>query len=181
MQMNWIAAMVPLFAIAGTARADEAKKALNDPQIAAIALTAHQIDIDRGRNALHKSKNAEVKQFAEQMVNDHEAGKNEVLALAKQLGVTPEESAVTKSLKSDAKQAAARLAKEKGAAFDRDYLDTEVAYHQAVIETVKQVLIPGAQNAQVKSALQNTVPTLEGHLQHAKNVQAQLPAKTASR
>jgi len=42
------------------------------------------------------------------------------------------------------------------------------------------VLIPGAER-QVKRALQNTVPTLEGHLQHARNVQAQLPAKTASR
>ncbi|HWT85916.1 MAG TPA: hypothetical protein VN177_09105 [Myxococcales bacterium] len=49
------------------------------------------------------------------------------------------------------------------------------------IEAVNRVLIPGAQNAQVKRALQNTVPTLEGHLQHARNVQAQLPAKTASR
>ena len=181
MKMNWIAAMVPLFAIAGTARAEEAAKPLNDPQIATIALTAHQIDIDRGRSALRRSKNAEVKQFAGQMVNDHEAGKKEVLALAKQLGVTPEESAVTRSLKSEAKKAAARLAKEKGAAFDRDYIDTEVAYHQSVIDAVNQVLIPGAQNAQVKSALQNTVPTLEGHLQHAKNLQAQLPAKTAGR
>ncbi len=181
MQMQWIVAMVLSAAIAGPARADEAKKALNDPQIATIALTAHQIDIDRGKSAVRRSHNAEVKQFAEQMVTDHEAGKAEVLALAKQLGVTPEESDVTRSLKADAKKTAARLSKEKGAALDRDYIDTEVAYHEAVIDAVNKVLIPGAQNAQVKAALQNTVPTLEGHLQHAKNVQAQLPAKTASR
>ena len=130
---------------------------------------------------MHKTRNAEVKQFAEQMVHDHEAGKQEVLALARQLGVKPEGSDVTKSLEADAKKVARRLAKEKGAAFDRDYIDTEVAYHQAVIDAVNDVLIPGARNAQVKTALQNTVPTLEGHLQHARNVQAQLPAKTASR
>ena len=93
----------------------------------------------------------------------------------------PEGSDVTKSLEADAKKVARRLAKEKGAAFDRDYIDTEVAYHQAVIDAVNDVLIPRARNAQVKTALQNTVPTLEGHLQHARNVQAQLPAKTASR
>src|SRR5439155_19471681 len=102
-------------------------------------------------------------------------------ALARQLGVKPEGSDVTKSLEADAKKVARRLAKEKGAAFDRDYIDTEVAYHQAVIDAVNDVLIPRARNAQVKTALQNTVPTLEGHLQHARNVQAQLPAKTASR
>ena len=60
-------------------------------------------------------------------------------------------------------------------------IDTEVAYHQAVIDAVKTVLIPGAQNAEVKAALQNTVPTLEGHLQHAKNVQAQLGGKPAAK
>jgi putative membrane protein len=153
-----------------------AEATLNDPQIATIALTAHQIDIDRGKTALH-SKNAEVKQFAEQMVNDHTAGKKEVLALASKLGVKPEASDVTKSLEADAKKVAARLKKEKGAAFDKDYIDTEVTYHQAVIDAVKNVLIPGAQNAEVKMALQNTVPTLEGHLQHAKMVQAQVGKK----
>jgi putative membrane protein len=166
--------MNTLIALALLAAGAEAK--LNDPQIATIALTAHQIDIDRGKTALH-SKNPEVKQFAEQMVNDHTAGKKEVLALAAKLGVKPEASGVTKSLEADAKKAAARLKKEKGAAFDKDYIDTEVTYHQAVIDAVKNVLIPGAQNAEVKTALQNTVPTLEGHLQHAKMVQTQL-AKT---
>ena len=176
-KMSLIAAAALSLGLAASVRAEDAQKALNDPQIATVALTAHQIDIDRGKAALHKTKNAEVKQFAAQMVEDHQAGKKEVLALAKQLGVKPEESDITKSLEGEAKIASARLAKEKGAAFDRDYIDTEVAYHQAVIDALNKVLIPGAQNAQVKTALQNTVPTLEGHLQHAKNVQAQLSAK----
>jgi len=147
---------------------------LNDPQIATVALTAHQIDVDRGKMALKKTKNEEVKQFAEQMVKDHTEGKQEVLALAKKLGVKPEESSVTKSLKDGAKDTEKKLKKEKGAQFDKDYIDAEVAYHQAVIDAVNKVLIPGAKNAEVKQALQNTVPTLEGHLQHAKNVQQQL-------
>ena len=49
-----------------------AAASLNDPQIATIALTAHQIDVDRGKLALRHTKNEEVKQFAEQMVNDHQ-------------------------------------------------------------------------------------------------------------
>jgi putative membrane protein len=171
--------LIALALIAGAAQAAEEKK-LSDPQIATIALTAHQIDIDRGKKALH-SKNAEVKQFAEQMVNDHTAGKTEALALAKKLGVKPEASDVSKSLEAEAKKVAARLHKEKGARFDNDYIDTEVAYHEAVINAVKNVLIPGAQNAELKALLQNVVPTLEGHLQHAKNVQAQLGPKHAEK
>lgn len=158
-----------------------AAAAMNDPQIATVALTAHQIDIDRGKLALQHTKNAEVKQFAKQMVDDHTAGKNEALALATKLGVKPEESDTTRSLKADAAKVHQRLRREKGAAFNKDYIDTEVAYHTAVIGAIKDVLIPGAQNAELKTLLQNAVPTLEGHLQHAKNVQAQLGTKSAAK
>ena len=153
--------------------------AMSDPQIATVALTAHQIDIDRGQLAMKHTKNDEVKQFAKQMVDDHTAGKNEALALAKKLGVKPEESDTTKSLKADAKKKTAELKHEKGASFDKDYIDTEVAYHQAVIDAVKNALIPGAQNAELKTLLQQAVPTLEGHLQHAKMVQSQLGKSAA--
>jgi putative membrane protein len=158
-----------------------AAASLSDPQIANIAVTAHQIDVDRGKLALKHTKNDEVKQFADQMVNDHEAGIKEAVDLAKRLGVTPLPSDTSKSLNDGAKKATARLKKEKGAHFDKDYIDTEVAYHQAVIDAVKNTLVPGAQNADLKTLLQNAVPTLEGHLQHAKMVQAQLGAKTASK
>jgi putative membrane protein len=151
-----------------------AAASLSDPQIANIALTAHQIDVDRGKLALKRTRNDEVKQFADQMVHDHEAGIKEAMDLAKRLGVKPEPSDTSKSLQSDAKKATARLRKEKGAAFDKDYIDTEVAYHQAVIDAVKNVLVPNAQNADLKRLLETAVPTLEGHLQHAKMVQAQL-------
>jgi putative membrane protein len=157
-----------------------AAASMNDPQIATVALTAHQIDVDRGKLALKHTRNDEVKQFAEQMVNDHQAGIQEAKALAKRLGVKPEESDTTKSLKADAGKVTKRLKSEKGAAFDKDYIDTEVAYHQAVISAVRDTLVPGAQNAELKTLLQNAVPTLEGHLQHAKMVQQQL-GKSASR
>ena len=151
-----------------------AAASLNDPQVANIALTAHQIDVDRGKLALKHTKNDEVKQFADQMVHDHEAGIKEAVDLARRLNVKPEPSDASKSLKKDAAQTTARLKKEKGAAFDKDYIDTEVAYHQAVIDAVKNTLVPGAQNADLKRLLETAVPTLEGHLQHAKMVQAQL-------
>ena len=154
-----------------------AAASMNDPQIANVALTAHQIDVDRGQLALKHTRNDEVKQFADQMVHDHQAGIVEAVNLAKRLGVKPEQSDTSKSLKKDAAAATARLKKEKGAAFDRDYIDTEVKYHEAVIDAVKNTLVPGAQNADLKRLLETAVPTLEGHLQHAKMVQAQLGRK----
>jgi len=147
---------------------------LTDPQIATVALTAHEIDIERGKMAEGKTKNAEVKQFAEAMVKDHTAGKKEVMDLAKKLKVKPTESPVTKDLKKQAAETKSSLKKLKGAEFDKAYIDAEVAYHQAVIDAVDKVLIPQATNEEVKTALVNTKPTLEGHLKHAQNVQAML-------
>lgn len=158
-----------------------AAASMNDPQIATVALTAHQIDIDRGKLALKHTHNDEVKQFAEQMVHDHQAGLDEAMALAKRLGVKPEQSDTTKSLKKDAAKVTERLKKEKGAAFDKDYIDTEVKYHEAVIDAVKNTLVPGAKNADLKTLLETAVPTLEGHLQHAKMVQAQLSKSASAR
>lgn len=176
MKLHALALGAAALFLAPTARAADTP-ALNDPQIATIALTAHEIDIDRGKWALSKIKTDEVKQFADQMVNDHTLGKNEVLALAKKLGVTPEKSAVSKSLEDGAAKTKKDLTKLKGAAFEKAYIDAEVGYHEAVIDAVNKVLIPGAKNEEVKQALVNTVPTLEGHLQHAKNVQNLLASK----
>jgi putative membrane protein len=108
------------------------------------------------------------------MVNDHEAGMKEAVALATRLKVKPEPSAVSNSLQQGAEKTRAKLSKLHGAAFDKAYIDAEVKYHEAVIDAVKNTLIPSAQNADLKQLLTDVVPTLEGHLQHAKNVQAQL-------
>jgi putative membrane protein len=166
-------------AVKGAQQKAESQKP-TDPQIAHIAATAHQIDIARGKMADKKSKNDEVKQFAEQMVNDHTAGLKEAVALCQKLGVKPQTNPVSKSLEAGAKKATAKLNKLKGKAFDKEYIDTEVAYHQAVIDAIKNTLIPDAQNDQLKQLLTDAVPTLEGHLQHAKNVQSQLGGSQAA-
>jgi putative membrane protein len=173
MQIRVLIAAAVLLASGAAAAEDK----LNDAQIATIALTAHQIDVERGKLAQKKTKNDEVKQLADQMVNDHTLGANEVLALAKKLGVKPEQSAVTKSLKDGAAQTATKLGKLKGAEFDKAYVDAEVAYHQAVIDAVNKVLLPAVANPEVKQALVNTGPTLQGHLVHAQQIQTLLAKK----
>jgi putative membrane protein len=168
--VNLVAALI----LAASSVALGAESGLNDPQIATIALTAHQIDVARGEVAQKKTKNDAVRQLADQMVNDHSSGAKEVLALAKKLGVTPEKSAVSKSLEDGAKKTAAKLKRLKGAAFDKAYVDAEVDYHMAVIDAINKVLLPAVKNEEVKQALLNTTPMLQGHLVHAQQVQASL-------
>ena len=149
----------------------------SDPQIAGIVVTANQIDIDAGKLAKSHTKNKEVSKFAQQMITDHTAVNKQAGALAKKLGVTPEDSDTSKSLKSGAQKNIANLKGLKGAAFDKAYVDHEVEYHQAVLDAIDKVLIPSAQNAELKDLITKVRPAIAAHLDHAKMIQSSLGKK----
>ena len=75
------AAIAAVTLISGAALAQVAKP--TDPQIAHIAYTAGVIDIAAAKQALAKTRNKDIKAFAEDMVRDHEAVNNQALALVK--------------------------------------------------------------------------------------------------
>ena len=145
-----------------------------DPQIAHIAYTAGVIDINAAKQAQKKAKNKDVKAFAEDMLRDHEAVNKQALDLVKKLKVTPEDNDTSKSLTSAAEKERQKLSKLKGAAFDKAYVDNEVAYHKQVNEALKTGLIPAAQNPDLKALLETGLKLFEGHEQHAEHVASML-------
>jgi putative membrane protein len=155
-------------------------QAPSDPQIVGIVVAANQIDINYGNLALKKSKNAQVREFAQQMVTDHSAVQKSVFALGAKLHVTLADSDTSASLKKQAAETAAHLKALKGAAFDTAYVDNEVTYHKAVIGAVTTVLIPNAQNAELKSALEGAAPMFQGHLEHAEKIQTAMANGTTA-
>lgn len=152
-------------------------QAPSDPQIAAIVVTANQIDVDAGKLAKSRSKNKEVQQFAQQMITDHIAVNRQAAALAKKLGVKPEDSDTSKALKQAAAQTTKKLKSLKGAQFDKAYVDNEVAYHQQVLDAIDKVLVPGAKNEELKALIVKVRPAIAAHLEHAKHLQGSLPKK----
>ena len=72
----------------------------NDAQIAAIVVTANQVDIDAGKLAESKASSADVRAFGKQMVTDHSGVNKQAVALVTKLKVTPEDNPTAKSLKS---------------------------------------------------------------------------------
>lgn len=147
---------------------------LSDAEVASVAVVANQIDIAYADIAKEKSKHAEVLKFAETMINDHNAVINQAAALVKKLGVTPKDNDVSKKLLSDAETTKKALRSKSGREFDKAYIDNEVAYHKAVIDAVEGLLIPEAENGELKALLQNVVPALKTHLAHAEMVQKSL-------
>ena len=150
----------------------------SDAQIASIVVTANQVDIDAGKLAVSTSDNKDVKAFGQLMITDHTGVNKSAVDLVTRLKVTPEDNATSQSLKSGGDQNVANLKGLKGTAFDKAYVDHEVAYHQQVIDAVDKTLIPNAKNAEVKALLVKVRPAFVAHLEHAKSLQAALAKKT---
>ena len=154
--MSWKHVLPVLFLAPAMAFA----QAPSDPQIAGIVVTANQIDIDAGKLAKASSKTKEVQDFAQQMITDHTAVNKQAAALAQKLGVKPEESDTSKSLKQAAADTAKKLKGLKGGEFDKAYAANEVAYHQQVLDAIDKVR-----------------PAIATHLEHARHLQASLGKK----
>ena len=163
-----------VFAAFSTVQAQNEAASPTDAQIAMIAVVADTVDIDAGNMAARKTKNKMVREFAKTMVRDHTAVNAQATALAKKLGVIPEESDTSKSLKSDGDKTMTRLMTLTGAAFDKAYIDNEVSYHEAVLDVLDKTLIPNTRNAELKSLIESARPIFVTHLEHAKKVQASL-------
>lgn len=147
---------------------------LSDSEVAHVAVVANQIDIDYAAIAKEKSRDDEILKFALTMANDHTAVIKQAAALAEKLGIKPQDNPVSKQLLDDARKKQKELRSYSGKAFDKAYIDNEVAYHKAVIGAVETLLIPETENSELKDLLKNVVPALNAHLAHAEKIQKRL-------
>jgi putative membrane protein len=159
--------------LSGPAVAEKAA-APNDAQIAHIAYTAGQLDVDAGKQALAKSHNKTIRSFAQTMVRDHAAVNDQALALVKKLHVTPQDNATSEALTKQAREKARELSKLRGHAFDRAYIQNEVAFHRTVNGALKTTLIPSAHNAELKSLLETGLTLFQEHQKHAEQIATNL-------
>lgn len=99
-----------------------------DPQIAAIVVTANQVDIDAGKLAEKRALSHEVKAFAKQMVVDHSGVNKSATALVTKLKVTPEDNATSEALHKGSQENIKHLKNLRGAACDRAYIDNRLRF-----------------------------------------------------
>jgi putative membrane protein len=154
-----------------------AAQAPSDAQIASIVVVANQVDIDAGHLAESRASATDVKSFAKQMITDHSGVNKQAVALVTKLGLAPQDNPTSQSLKKGGEDNVKSLKSLKGTAFDKAYIDHEVAYHQQVLDAIDKTLIPSAQNAELKALLVAVRPAFVAHLEHAKQLQADLGKK----
>lgn len=149
-------------------------QSINDAQIASIVVTANQVDIDAGELAKARATDPDVKKFGAMMATDHTGVNKAAVDLATKLKVTPEDNATTRALEAGGEENVAHLKTLKGAAFDKAYVDHEVAYHTQVLEAIDTTLIPNTKNDELKALLVKVRPAFVAHLERAKQLQATL-------
>lgn len=188
----FLAAAAPLHAQAATAFASDPKSAaarpaaataaaLDDPTIVAIFDAANTWDMETGALAVKKAHDKDVRAFGRMMVRDHRMVRQQGRDLAKKLEVTPTPPGKDFALYQDHVAAMKTLRAARGAAFDKAFIDHEVTYHQAVIDAVTTQLLPATQNADLKALEEKVAPAFQAHLAAAKDVQAKLAAKVATK
>lgn len=105
------------------------------------------------------------------MSDDHRAVIKKATELVKKIGVSPKDNAESKALMERATKEKESLNALSGTAFDKAYIDNEVAFHKAVIHSVNTELLPHAKNSELKNFLTSIIPSLEAHLAHAEEIQ----------
>ncbi|MEP6491977.1 MAG: DUF4142 domain-containing protein [bacterium] len=148
---------------------------LTDANIVAILDGANAADSAAGSVAATKGTSADVKSFGKMMMRDHHGLRKAGQDLATKLKLTPQAPA------GDTSQMAAQhwqdnlTATPKGAAWDKAYVDHEVAYHQAVLSTA-QAALGAAQDSSLKALITKAAPNIQGHLTKAQDLQTKLAA-----
>jgi putative membrane protein len=145
--------------------------ALSDANIVFILDHANMLDSAAGSIAATKGTSSDVREFARMMMRDHHSLRQQGQDLAKKLGVTPAAPANDDSQAQTDRTMAMLNGAAKGRDFDKAYIDNEVAYHLAVLETATAAM-DAAQNAELKNLIQKAAPAIQAHHDRAKAIQA---------
>jgi putative membrane protein len=153
---------------------DAVRIALDDPTIVAIFDAANTYDIEAATLGARKGTTPSVRNYATMLVKAHTDARQQGRNLAKKLGVTPTPPKEN-PFAADHAAAMKTLESASGQAFDRAFLEHEVAYHKAVINAVQNTLLPAIQNQELKTLVVHVAPVFVQHEMAGEKLLAALP------
>jgi putative membrane protein len=114
--------------------------------------------------AREKAQDAKLREFADQMVNDHQKANQELRELAKLKDWT-----VPAALDPEHQQMVDRLGGLEGAEFDREYARQQLQAHEQAVALFEEQSEAGT-DSQLKAWASGKLPTLRNHLGHARQL-----------
>ena len=176
-------AAAALFAMAHSTHAQEAKKEASKEQRAKPAAKKGALnekdakymrdmaqgdlaEVQAGKLAATKGSSADVKKFAQHMVDDHGKKLGEARELAKSKGMQLPAAPAKKH-----QDAMKKLESASGAAFDKAYLAQMVKDHDEALKLVQEAA-KNATDKDLKAAAEKSIPVVQKHLEMAKSLAA---------
>jgi putative membrane protein len=153
-----------------------ATPAIDDAAIVGIFDIANTWDIATGSLAAQKATRQDVKDFGAMLARDHKSVQGQGRDLAGKLKVTPTPVANDFPLKVQHEAAMKKLEGLSGPAFDKAFLEHEVAYHKAVVDAVTTTLLPAIKNAELKAFVEKVAPAFVAHQKAAEQLLKGQPA-----
>lgn len=170
MRSTAVLTLAALIAIPGlTLSAQKSTQDPDDPTIVAIFDATNAADIETGQLATQRGSVESVRMFGKMMVTDHSNVRKLGQDLAAKLGVTPTPPS-DDAMARDHRAVMQRLRGLSGAAFDRAYVEHEIAFHKAVIEAVTNTLLPAIDNPELKALVEKVAPAFVAHQKAAENL-----------
>ena len=152
--------------------------AVSDAEIAAILAASDTAEIQPSQLAGQKAQNAALREYAQRMINDHGMLSDSLAALAQANGITPAPNAMSEQIQAQTQTTLQRLQGLSGAEFDAAYAQAMADSHQQALTSIETQLVPSAQNAQLRTALEQKVrPAVSMHLDEIRRIQGSLGAQ----
>ena len=158
-------------AVSALALAAEQGLAKADMKFLMDAADGGLMEVQMGQIAQQKAESPDVKAFGQRMVTDHGKAGDELKALAQQKGVTLPEQTADKH-----KKEMAKLDKSVGHNFDRMYMEMMVKDHVKDVAEFRRAS-KKVKDPDLNAWANKTLPTLESHLQQAREVAQKLGMK----
>jgi putative membrane protein len=155
-------------------RANASSSWTND-HIFGFAHNANNGEIALGKLASTKATNSQVKAFGSQMVKDHQAMMKDAHALMGKVNATADSTwDDAKDLAGDGAEKLKELTdKEKGADWDKNYIESQVDMHQRVLDKLTDAA-KSSTDTSITNALTSTTAKVQAHLTKAQSIKAGL-------
>ena len=166
--MIYLASLAIVLAVPLAASADMAS---SDAKFMKKVAQDDKAEVELGKLAAERGASDSVKKFGERMASDHAKAGEELAKLAQDKGVT-----LPMDIDSKHKRLHDKLAKMSGAAFDREYMTEMAKDHDSEVKAFQREA-KSAKDADLRSWVGKTLPTLEEHKQQAHQVLASVTGK----
>lgn len=147
-----------------------------DAEIAAIAMAANRGSIEEAELARSSAASQAVRDFASMMVQHHTEALDQERAWAANASVSPMENDSSRALTRNSEQSVSALRQYSGAAFDRAYMQRQIAMHRYLLSGIDQVLLPRATDPTLRAHLEQIRGGVQSHLTEAQRIMSGLPS-----